>query len=115
MNANSPQAAAQNARVLLLIDDEPNVLYSLRRHFQRLDYNVFVAENGQQALTILEQNLVDVIITDMRMPTMSGADLLQEVSARWTTAVRILLTGYADLKVTTDAIRAGPIDHFTTR
>jgi response regulator RpfG family c-di-GMP phosphodiesterase len=107
-------AAARKKLSLLLVDDEPNVLSALRRHF-RQRYAIHEAESGTVALAILEREEIDAIITDMRMPTMNGAELLRAVSIRWPTTVRILLTGYADLKVTTDAIREGLIDHFLTK
>lgn len=107
-------AAARKMRTLLLVDDEPNVLSALRRHF-RQRYTIHEAESGPAALEILEREEIDAIITDMRMPAMNGAELLRAVSIRWPSTVRILLTGYADLKVTTDAIREGLIDHFLTK
>lgn len=99
---------------VLLVDDEPNVLSALRRHFIRLrHYSVLEAQSAPAALVILAEHPVHVIITDMRMPVMSGADLLRVVAQRWPTIARVLLTGYADLSVTTTAIREGLLDHLT--
>lgn len=111
---SSRTGGARRMRSLLLVDDEPNVLSALRRHF-RAHYTIHEAASGTLALAVLETEPIDAIITDMRMPVMNGAELLRRVSLRWPSMVRILLTGYSDLKVTTDAIREGLIDHYLTK
>ncbi|MFX6230732.1 response regulator, partial [Acinetobacter baumannii] len=81
--------------VLLFVDDEPNILSSLRRLFRQYPYKVLIANGGQEALDILENETVDLVISDMRMPVMDGATFLANVKARWPDTVRLLLTGYA--------------------
>ncbi len=99
----------------LLVDDEPNVTTALRRILRPHQVQILVAQNGVEALGLLEAHPVDVVVTDMRMPVMNGADLLREVTARWPHVVRILLTGFADLSLTSLALRSGWTDHFLTK
>jgi response regulator RpfG family c-di-GMP phosphodiesterase len=94
---------------LLLVDDEANILASLKRLFRPQGYTVLTAESGPAALALMATEPVDLVISDMRMPQMSGAEFLEQVAARWPDVVRILLTGYADLTSTVDAINKGHI------
>lgn len=94
---------------LLLVDDEANILAALRRLFRPLGYSVHTAENGAAGLAILESEPIDLVISDMRMPHMDGAQFLAQVAQRWPQVVRILLTGYADLNSTIAAINQGQI------
>src|ERR1041384_908047 len=83
---------------ILFVDDEPNVLGGLRRMLRPLHkewINEF-AEGGQQALAVLEKEPFDIIVSDMRMPGMTGAQLLEEVGKRFPHMVRIILTGQCD-------------------
>lgn len=94
---------------LLLVDDEVNILASLRRLFRPLGFTIHTAESGAAGLEILEKEPVDLVISDMRMPQMDGAQFLEQVARRWPAVVRILLTGYADLTSTISAINKGQI------
>ena len=82
--------------VIMFVDDEPRVLKSMRAMFRR-DYDVLLANSGAEALEILTNNTVDVVVSDQRMPYMTGVDVLSEIKQRSPETVRILLTGYADL------------------
>ncbi len=95
--------------VLLFVDDEPNVLKALRRLFHSEGYIIHLAEGGAQGLDILRQHAIDLIISDMRMPEMSGAEFLARAVEEWPETVRILLTGYSDLQSTIDAVNKGRI------
>jgi len=108
------QAINAPAKVLL-VDDEANVISALRRSLRPVGYLTFSAPGASAALGIMARGDIDVLITDMHMPGMDGSELLREVSRQWPGTVRILLTGYADLKQTTDAIRLGHVDHFMTK
>ena len=99
----------QHSATLLLVDDEANILTSLQRLFHPHGYTIHTAESGLAALTILERESVDLVISDMRMPEMDGAEFLTQVARRWPEVVRILLTGYADLASTVAAINQGHI------
>ncbi|MBI1834670.1 MAG: response regulator [Burkholderiales bacterium] len=100
---------------MLCVDDEPNILSSLRRLFRGKGYDVIVANSGQEGLETLEVEKVDLVISDMRMPIMDGAAFLEKVRARWPDLIRILLTGYADMQSTIDAINRGEIYRYITK
>lgn len=105
----------ENKATLLLVDDEQNILRSLRRLFRPLGYTVLTAEGGSEALGILEQNEVDLVISDMRMPEMDGAELLSRVASQWPGTIRILLTGFADLTSTIKAVNDGNIYKYISK
>lgn len=117
LDATAPRNKRASARtgVLLVVDDDENIRSALRRLFGPQGYRVLMAEEGHAALGVLERESIDVLITDMRMPGMDGSELLRRVTRRWPRMVRILLTGYADLQLTTQAIRDGYVDHFLTK
>ncbi|QKQ27199.1 response regulator [Candidatus Reidiella endopervernicosa] len=94
---------------LLFVDDEPNIVSSLRRLFRPLGYKILTANNGEEGLAVLEQNSVYLVISDMRMPVMDGATFLAKAAERWPDTMRILLTGYADMESTISAINQGKI------
>ncbi len=99
----------QKPMKLLFVDDEPNVLKSLRRLFRGNEYIIHLADGGMQALAILEREEIDLIISDMRMPQMDGAEFLSKAAERWPDIVRILLTGFADIDSTITAVNKGKI------
>lgn len=88
---------------LLFIDDEERVTTALRAMFRR-DYEVFVANSGPEAIELLRREAIDVIVSDQRMPEMTGVELLRQARELSPAAVRILLTGYADLAAIEHAI-----------
>ncbi|OQX19779.1 MAG: hypothetical protein BWK76_03475 [Desulfobulbaceae bacterium A2] len=85
---------------VLFVDDEPNILEGLRRMLRGLrnDFTFHFAANGREALELMQQVEIDVIVSDMRMPGMDGATLLEEVRRRQPHAIRIILSGHADEK-----------------
>ncbi len=102
-------------RNLLLVDDEENILRALTRLLRRDGYRILTANSGQEGLTLLEENAVGVIISDQRMPEMSGVEFLGKVKERYPDTVRIVLSGYTDLNSVTDAINQGAIYKFLTK
>ena len=106
---------AQTAATLLIVDDEPGILSSLRRLLRPAGYKIHTAESGQAGLLVLEQEVVDLVISDMRMPEMDGAKFLEQVRARWPGTTRILLTGYADVNSTIEAINRGEIFRYIAK
>ena len=100
---------------LLFVDDEQNILSSLRRLFRSTGHTIMTASSGQEALEILENNEIDLIISDMRMPEMDGAELLSKVSCKWPDTVRILLTGFADMESTIRAVNEGNIYKYVSK
>jgi response regulator RpfG family c-di-GMP phosphodiesterase len=102
-------------RTILCVDDEPNILSSLRRLFRSQGYRIFLAESGSDALQVLERETVDLVISDMRMPAMDGAEFLGRVRSRWPDTIRLLLTGFADLESTISAINKGEIYRYINK
>lgn len=102
-------------RILLLVDDENNILSALRRLFHRDGYRILCANNGMAALEILKQEAVGVIISDQRMPEMTGVDFLRKAKEIRPKTVRMVLSGYTELKSITDAINEGAIFKFLTK
>lgn len=100
---------------VLLVDDEANILSSLRRLLRRQPYDIFTAESGKEGLAILEKERIDLVVSDMRMPEMSGAEFLQIVSEKWPQTVRIILTGYADLEATVQAVNNAGIFRYLSK
>lgn len=94
---------------VLFVDDEPDVLRSLSRIARKLDAEILTANGGHEALEIIEQSPVDVLVTDMRMPQMDGNELLAQVAKKAPETVRIVLTGYADMDMVLGAINSGHI------
>ena len=89
---------------ILFVDDEENVLRSLKRLFVSEDYEVFTAASGSDGLAVLKEIEVPVIVSDQRMPVMTGAEFLGKSRQFSPDAVRIILTGYADVEAAIGAI-----------
>lgn len=102
-------------RTLLLVDDEENILSSLRRLLRRDAYTILTATSGKQGLEILASNRVDVIVSDQRMPAMTGVEFLHKAKDMCPDTVRLVLSGYTDLQSVTDAINEGDIYKFLTK
>lgn len=98
----------QNYTNVLYIDDEIHNLNAFKASFRR-NYNIFLAENTDQARKILDENEIHLIITDQRMPGMTGIEFLESVIENHPDPIRILLTGYADVNNVIDAINKGEI------
>ncbi len=113
MNAENKTAIDFNAKPrLLLVDDEKNVLSSLRRLFRKLDCVITLANSGKEGLEKLEEQTYDLIISDARMPEMSGPEFLAIAAEKYPDTERMMLTGYADMEATVDAINLGRISRY---
>lgn len=99
---------------ILYVDDEENNLLSFKATF-RLKHKVFTAISGEEAFKILETKHIDIIVTDQRMPTMTGVEFLEKVIEKFPDPIRILLTGYADMSAVVDAVNKGKIFHYVTK
>jgi DNA-binding NtrC family response regulator len=99
---------------ILFVDDERRVLTSMRAMFRR-DYEVLLANSGPEALALLREHDVDVIVSDQRMPGMTGVEVLKQVKLLAPRAMRILLTGYADLKAIEASINEGEVFRYLTK
>lgn len=100
--------------VILYVDDEENNLISFKATF-RIKYKVYTAISGDEAMKILDQNNIEIIITDQRMPNMTGVEFLEKVLVKYPDTMRILLTGYTDMAAVVDAINKGKIFHYLTK
>lgn len=100
---------------ILYIDDEMNNLQSFKATF-RLKYTVHIAISGDEAKKILDSNpTIEIIITDQRMPNMTGVEFLESIIDTHPDPIRILLTGYADLNAVIDAVNKGKIFHYMSK
>ncbi|NOY44959.1 MAG: response regulator [Deltaproteobacteria bacterium] len=97
---------------LLFVDDEENILKALARLFHRTDHEILTARSGREALEILADRPVSLILSDQRMPGMTGTELLARAREIRPEAVRIILTGYADVAAAMEAINDGRVYRF---
>jgi len=103
-----------NKITILYVDDELNNLISFKAAF-RIKYNILTAISGEEAINILKKHEVNIIITDQRMPQMTGVEFLENILHEYPDPIRILLTGYADMNAVIDAINKGKIFHYLTK
>ncbi|HEY3197059.1 MAG TPA: sigma-54 dependent transcriptional regulator, partial [Nitrospirales bacterium] len=96
---------------ILVVDDEPSIRTALCEVLNRTGHPVLVARDGQEALALLEQQAVWLVITDLRMPRLGGLELLREIKRRFSKTLVVLITGYATLESAIEAIRAGASDY----
>ncbi len=99
---------------VLYVDDEENNLFSFKATF-RIKYQVYTAISGDEALKVLNAKKVHIIITDQRMPEMTGVEFLEKVIEIDPEPMRILLTGYADMTAVVDAVNKGKIYHYLAK
>jgi PAS domain S-box-containing protein len=107
--------AIKTARHLLLVDDEEGILQSLRRMLRRDGYVIHLATSAAEGLAVLAREPVGVIISDQRMPGMTGSEFLSKVKESYPDTIRIVLSGYTELNSITDAINKGAIYKFLTK
>jgi response regulator RpfG family c-di-GMP phosphodiesterase len=112
---NKETALPGHAATLLFIDDDASTLTLLTRLFQPLGYNIFTANSGADALLLLQKEKVDLVISDMQMPQMSGVELLEQIRLKWPDVVRILQTGHSSLSTAIEAINRGEIYRYITK
>jgi response regulator RpfG family c-di-GMP phosphodiesterase len=99
---------------ILYVDDELNNLVSFKALF-RIKYNIYTAISGEEAIKILRSKEMNLIITDQRMPQMTGVEFLETILDEFPDPMRILLTGYTDMSAVIDAINKGKIFHYLTK
>lgn len=99
---------------ILYVDDEENNLISFKASF-RLKYNIHTALSAEDARNILDTKNIDIIITDQRMPNITGVEFLESILEKHPDPMRILLTGYSDLNAVIDAVNKGKIFHYLTK
>ena len=99
---------------ILIIDDEPEILLSLNR-LLRKDFRVLTANNAEEGVRLLNSSAVQVIISDQRMPGITGVDFFEKVKSDFPDAVRLIRTGYADIEAVIDSINRGNIFRYITK
>jgi response regulator RpfG family c-di-GMP phosphodiesterase len=102
-------------RNILFIDDETNILQAFKRKFRKENFNIMLTNSPQKALQIIEDEEIALIISDQRMPQISGVDLLEKVLKISPDTIRIILTGYSDVNSTIKAINKGHVFRFLTK
>lgn len=99
---------------LLVIDDEVEITKSLHRQFRRR-YNVFSANSANDALPILEQENIQVVLSDQRMPGLTGIDFFSKIKNKYPDALKLILTGYTDIEAVIGAINEGQVFRYLTK
>lgn len=102
-------------RTILIVDDEAHIISSIKRLLRPEGYHILTATSAAEGLKLLALHTVQVIISDQRMPQMNGTDFLNLVWQMYPDTIRILLTGYTDLKSVTEAVNKGAILKFLTK
>ena len=97
---------------ILCVDDEPGVLNALRRLLRKEGYKILMANGGNEGLALMDKQKVHIVISDQRMPEMTGTEFLQEVKSRFPQAVRVILSGYAEIHAIVDAINKAEVYRF---
>ena len=100
---------------ILFVDDEAGVLSAMQRIFRKENYRLLTATSGEEALACLAAEEIHVIITDHRMPGITGADLLRQIKAAYPQTIRIMLTGHADVGAIMGAVNEGAVYKFITK
>jgi len=103
---NTPSVKTAN---ILFVDDEESILGTLKRFMRNSQYQCFYANSGKEALQILEDEVIDVVVSDMKMPEMNGEELLREVSNKYPETVRIVLSAFSEDELVMGAINQGHI------
>lgn len=99
---------------ILYVDDEVNNLQAFKATFRR-EYQIFLADSATEARQILEDENIEIIITDQRMPMETGVEFLESIIPQHPDPMRILLTGYTDIQAVIDAINKGQVYHYLTK
>ena len=102
-------------RAVLCVDDEVHILSSLVRLLRKESYDLVTAGSGEAGLAVLKKRPVQLVVSDQRMPGMTGIEFLQAVKQRHADTVRVVLSGYADISVIVDSINKGEIYRFLTK
>ena len=96
-----------NTANILIVDDEEVVRLSHLRSLQSVNCNARVAEDGQKAIEVMEQQLFDVVLLDLRMPNLDGMEVLKTIKSRWPDSEVVVITGYPTIESAKEAVRLG--------
>ena len=97
---------------VLCVDDEQNILRAIKRALFSLDVDLTLVDSGEKALAVMKEKTIHVVISDMKMPGMTGAELLEQVAAHYPDTFRVVLTGFADIDATIKAVNQGRIHRY---
>ncbi len=97
---------------VLFVDDEESILRSLQRSLRKEPYRVLTAGSGREGLEIIAKEKIELVVSDQRMPVMTGSQFLQQVRERSPDTVRVILSGYAEPNIIVDAINNGGVYRF---
>jgi DNA-binding NtrC family response regulator len=98
---------------ILIVDDEEVVRLSHLRSLEGSDCNTRAAEDGRQAIQVMEQDPADVILLDLRMPGLDGMDVLKTIKQRWPESEVVVITGYPCIDTAKQAVRLGAFNYLT--
>ncbi|MBM4333745.1 MAG: response regulator [Deltaproteobacteria bacterium] len=97
----------ERKHTILLVDDEENILNAIKRLLRKENYEILTASSVNKALKLLEENQVHLIVSDQRMPEISGTDFLATVKENYPDVIRIILTGYMDVDAISESVNKG--------
>jgi response regulator RpfG family c-di-GMP phosphodiesterase len=115
MNSPADKVKPKLQENVLFVDDEPQILRALKRLFKKADFACHFAESGPEALELMENTSIDLIVSDMRMPNMNGAEFLAIAKEKYPTTKSILLTGHSDIASTIEALNKGGIYRYISK
>ena len=98
--------------IVLFVDDEANILASLKRTLRREGYDILTAESAAEGFSLLAKNTVQVVVSDQRMPEMNGTEFLTRVKTLYPDTIRMVLSGYSEISAVTDSINKGSVYRF---
>ena len=99
---------------ILYIDDEVNNLTSFKATFRR-EFRIYLAESAAEGLEIVKTKDIEIVISDQRMPNMTGVEFFEKLTVEYPEPIRILLTGYSDIDAVIGAINKGRVYHYITK
>lgn len=104
----------ETKHTILYIDDEPDNLLAFKAVFRR-HYTIYSVQSAEEAIQTLKQHQIDLIISDQRMPRMTGVEFFEKIRSDFPDAIRMILTGYSDVQAIVDAINKGKVYHYITK
>lgn len=108
-------ATSMTEPTILFVDDEAGILSSMRRLFRKSDIRILTAESAAAGLELMKAHSVNVVVSDQRMPGMSGTEFLQRVRKRYPDTIRCILSGYAEMEALVAAINDGHVYRFLAK
>jgi response regulator RpfG family c-di-GMP phosphodiesterase len=99
---------------VLYVDDEVHNLTSFKATYRR-DFDIYFAESAKEGLKVLEENEIHIVLSDQRMPVMTGVEFLKILKEKYPDTIRILITGYSDIEAVIDAINQGQVYRYVSK